>query len=193
MAGTLAVEAVEWLTKLGDLHERFPAEKDKLEKREFESLSNMAAIVGLVRDLSTLVGLPPFSAGKGQAFCSRLRNLDKKVNKSKSQVDVSQFAYPLASLKEPGMAEKCLEGINDVLKQQTGKRLETLHQDMVRECLVYILRQVQESKASSDRSAKQLPSFPGTAISSSETSQTARRRAKKKKTRWTKDIFEVTS
>lgn len=141
----------------------------------------LSALYGICRQWSAYL---PFLLGSDRLFRSRLRNLDKKVSKSKPQVDVSQFAYPLASLKEPGTAEKSLEVIDNVLEKQTGKKLATLYQDMVRECLAYIRRQSQESMATSESSANQQAFFPSvTAPSSSTASQTARRRTKKKKTR----------
>ena len=131
---TTPVDAIGWIEKLHDLYERFPSERDRLEEREFESLSKLAVVVEFVNDLSITMRLPPMSNKKGQKFLTGARVLEDKLTEIKTKIDLRNFAAPIDSLLNPEMAAKALQALNQAVIAETGGKMEELYQNLIQEC-----------------------------------------------------------
>ncbi|KAK7432923.1 hypothetical protein QQZ08_000394 [Neonectria magnoliae] len=138
---TTPSKAVDWMTKLNDLHKAHPLEREKLEGREVDSLSDLAVIIGFIQDLSSVTSLPVVSRKKGQAFVSGSQELEVELNKLKSQIDLRDFAVPIDNLKEPGVAQSALETLDKFVVEKTGTKMGFLYDDLVEDCLTRLQAQ----------------------------------------------------
>ena len=157
-----ASRATEWMKKLSDLYEAHPSEQEKLYEREADSLSNLAIVTSFVQNLSSTISLPTLSRKKNQMFVTRSQELDEEINELKSKVDLTDLVVPIDNLREPGVANKALNLLDQVVIDNAGTKMGFLYQDLVEECFVEIKRQYKESiqtRAVQNRPAE-VTSFP---------------------------------
>ncbi|KAK0615104.1 hypothetical protein B0T17DRAFT_619923 [Bombardia bombarda] len=140
-------KAFHWLKKLTDLHNAHPEEREKLEGREAHSLCDLAVIIMLIQDLSSVTSIPAPSKKMGQTFVTRSQDLDAELNKLKTQVDLQDFAVPLDNLLEPGMAEGALKCLDEFVVDKAGTKMGFLYQDLVEDCLTDLEKQLEQAKA----------------------------------------------
>lgn len=141
---TTANSAIEWLKKLGDLHQSHASEYENLSDREASALSDLAAVVVFIQDLSQAIALPPFTRKKRQLFNTKLQELEVELSQLKSQVDLQDFVAPIDHLLEPNMADNALKTLDQFIVDKTGAKLGFLYQDLHDYCLMDIQRQHQD-------------------------------------------------
>ncbi|KAL0935500.1 ipa protein [Colletotrichum truncatum] len=162
-AGTNAAQAVEWAQKLGALHHTHPTEREKLSEGEFESLCNLAAIVGFIQDMNTAITVPSVSRKKRQLFISQHQELEGELNQLKKDLDLGDFAIPIGNLLEPGMAEGALKALDTFIIEKTGTKIGFLYQDLINDCLSSLQSQNDEAKAEAGNKDKEWTPLPATA------------------------------
>ncbi|KIV83395.1 hypothetical protein PV11_05426 [Exophiala sideris] len=138
---TNALKAGDWIKKLSDLHNASPSEREKLEEREADSLSDVAIITSFIQDLSPVVSMPSLSRKKSQMFVARSQELDAEMNELKSKIDLRDLVVPIDNLLEPGVASKTLILLDHFIIENTGTKMGFLYQDLIEESLVEIERQ----------------------------------------------------
>ncbi|MCJ1360101.1 MAG: hypothetical protein MMC33_010104 [Icmadophila ericetorum] len=141
---TNASEAVEWLKKLGGLHESHPMEREKLDEREVDALYDLAVIIEFIKDLSSAISMPSFSRKKGQMFVSRVQDLEAELNQLKPKIDLSDYAVPIDHLLEPGMSQNALEALDRFVVETAGTNMGFIYQDLVEECFADLQNQYQQ-------------------------------------------------
>ncbi|KAF2103130.1 hypothetical protein NA57DRAFT_63799 [Rhizodiscina lignyota] len=134
-------KATDWMKKLSELHNSHPAEREKLEEREADSLSDLAIITSFMQDLSLAISMPSLSRKKNQMFVARSQELDAEMNELESKVDLRDFVVPIDNLLEPGVASKALTLLDRFIIEHAGTKVGFLYQDLVEECLDEIERQ----------------------------------------------------
>jgi hypothetical protein len=83
---TNAIHAVDWLKRLGNLHESHPLEREMLQEREADALGDLAVIAGFIQDVSSVVSMPSFSRKRGQMFASRTQELKPELDSLKGRL-----------------------------------------------------------------------------------------------------------
>ncbi|GJC88115.1 hypothetical protein ColLi_10953 [Colletotrichum liriopes] len=157
-----AVRSVEWMRKLGELHQNYPAEREKLSEGEVDSLCNLAVVIGFIQDLSPTVSMPALSRKKGRYFVSQYQGLDLELKRLKDDVDLDlrDHAAPIDNLLEPGMAEGALKTLDQFIINKTGTKLGFLYQDLIEDSLSYLQNQYDEAKIKMEWTHQPLPDFP---------------------------------
>ncbi|KAG7069794.1 Ipa protein [Colletotrichum scovillei] len=153
---TTAAKAVEWLKKLGDLHQAYPEEREKLVESEFESLCDLATTVAFIQDVTKLIEL-------------------------KTGIDLRDFAVPIDNLLEPGMTAEALENLNQFMVDNAGAKLGVLYEDLVFECFSDLENQYQQYKIKITQGQKDWTPLPVPAPEPRET--LVEQRKQKEKTR----------
>ncbi|KIW66111.1 hypothetical protein PV04_08315 [Phialophora macrospora] len=151
---TDALKATDWMNKLSELHDAHPSEREKLEEREADSLSDLAIIISFIQDLSPATSMPSLSRKKNQMFVARSQELDAEMNELKSKIDLRDLVVPIDNLLEPGVASKTLNLLDHFILENAGTKLGFLYQDLVEECFVEMERQYKLVK---DRMAQKEP------------------------------------
>ncbi|KAK1729260.1 uncharacterized protein BDZ83DRAFT_568884 [Colletotrichum acutatum] len=187
---TTAAKAVEWLKKLGDLHQAHPEEREKLVESEFESLCDLATTVAFIQDVTSTISTPAPSRKKGQLFVSRSQELEKELNELKTGIDLRDFAVPIDNLLEPGMTAEALENLNQFMVDNAGANLGVLYEDLVFECFSDLENQYEQYKVKIGQGLKEWTPLPVPAPEPRET--LVEQRKQKEKTRPTHaSAFEV--
>ncbi|KAH8844176.1 hypothetical protein MCOR27_004032 [Pyricularia oryzae] len=145
-AETTAPKAVDWVVKLSALHVNHPEDEAKMETREAQALGDMMAITGFMRDLSSVVSMPPLSRKKGQMFVSRSQELETELNQTKGDLDLRDFASPIGNLLDPGMALASLGVLDKFVVQKTGTKLGILYEDLIEDSLADLKNRHHEAK-----------------------------------------------
>jgi hypothetical protein len=138
---TNALKATDWMKKLSDLHEAHPSEREKLEEREADSLSDLAIITSFMQDILPVISMSSLSRKKNQMFVARSQELDAEMNELKSKLDLRDFVVPIDNILEPGVASKTLDLLDHFIIENAGTKMGFLYQDLVQECFVEIERQ----------------------------------------------------
>ncbi|KAK7419619.1 hypothetical protein QQX98_003210 [Neonectria punicea] len=186
---TTPSKAVDWMTKLSDLHKAHPLEREKLEEREVDSLSDLAVIIGFIQDLSSMIALPAASRKKGQSFVAGSQELEAELNKLKSQIDLRDFAVPIDNLKEPGVAQSALETLDRFIVEKTGTKMGFLYDDLVEDCLSRLQAQPEQVKAGE----QSVPEWQQPASTPQTPEVRVEQRRQKEKTRPShSSVFEIT-
>jgi hypothetical protein len=155
--------AIPWITKLSELHESHPRERETLEDREADSLGNLAMIIGFVQELSSIVPIPCFSNNKGRMFASELQEVESELNEIKDQLDLLDFVVPIDNLLEPGVAHEALKKLDQFTIEKSGTKMGFLYQDMIADCLSGIQSQCDEAKVKLAQGLKaEWPAAPAT-------------------------------
>lgn len=159
---TDASKATDWMKKLSELHNAHPAEREKLEEREADSLSDLAIITSFMEDLSLTISMPSLSRKKNQMFIARSQELDAEGNELKSKVDLRDFVVPIDNLLEPGAASKALALLDRFIIENSGTKVGFLYQDLLEECLDEIERQYKLAKSRTEQKepAEVIPILP---------------------------------
>ncbi|KAK1527739.1 uncharacterized protein CCOS01_08001 [Colletotrichum costaricense] len=176
---TTAAKAVDWLKKLGDLHQAHPEEQEKLVESEFESLCDLATTVTFIQDVTSTISTPAPSRKKGQLFVSRSQELEKELNELKTGVDLRDFAVPIEDLLEPGMAAEALENLNQFMIDNAGAKLGVLYEDLVFECFSDLENQYEQYKVKIGQGQKEWTPLPVPAPEPRETLVEQRRQKEK--------------
>ena len=142
---TTPSEAVEWLDKLGGLHENHPAEREKLDEKEIDALYDLAVIIEFIKCLSTATSIPSISRKKGQTFVSRLQDIEAELNQLKTKIDLGNFAIPIDNLLEPGMARNALETLDRFVIETVGTDMGFHYQDLAEKCFADLQSQCQQA------------------------------------------------
>lgn len=157
---TNASEAVKWLKKLGDLHESYPMEREKLGESEVDALYDLAVIIEFIKDLSSAISMPSFSRKKGQMFVSRSQDLETELTQLKTKIDLSEYAVPIDHLLEPGMSQSALETLDRFVVETAGTNMGFIYQDLVEECFADLRNQYQQvTDIFSQKGKIELPPF----------------------------------
>ncbi|KAI3542681.1 hypothetical protein CABS01_04147 [Colletotrichum abscissum] len=176
---TTAAKAVEWLKKLGDLHQAHPEEREKLAESEFESLCDLATTVAFMQDVTSTISTPAPSRKKGQLFVSRSQELEKELNELKTGIDLRDFAVPIDNLLEPGMTAEALENLNQFMIDNAGAKLGVLYEDLVFECFSDLENQYEQYKVKIGQGQKEWTPLPVPAPEPRETLVEQRRQKEK--------------
>jgi len=176
---TDARRAVDWIKRLTELHEAHPEERERLSDREADALSDLAAIIGFIWEVSPAISMPPLSRKKGQMFVSRSRDIEVELNPVKKEVDLRDYAVPIDNLLEPGVAESALGALDRFIIHKTGTKMGFLYQDMIEDSLSDLQKQYQHIKAKTEKKE----STPFTVPTSQPTEKRVEARKQKEKTR----------
>ncbi|KAK5652149.1 hypothetical protein OQA88_10791 [Cercophora sp. LCS_1] len=176
---TTAAKAVEWVKKLGDLHNSHPAERERFVEREFEAFGDLAVIVAFIHEMSPVIFMPSLSRKKGQMFVSRSADLDVELSELKKTIDLHEFAVPIGHLLEPGMAGGALKALDEFVIENAGSKLGFLYQDLIEESILDLEHQHELAKA---KLAKiEAPATP--VVIPEQPKERVKRRREKEKTR----------
>ncbi|EJT76681.1 hypothetical protein GGTG_06597 [Gaeumannomyces tritici R3-111a-1] len=176
---TDASKAVDWITKLTELHEAHPEERKRLSNEEADALSDLAAIIGFTWEVSPAISMPPLSRKKGQLFVSRSQDLEAELNMARKEVDLRDYVLPIDNLLEPGVAKAALGALDQFVVDKTGTKMGFLYQDLIEECLSDLQNQYQHIKAQTDTKK----STPMPAPTLQPTEKLVEERKQKEKTR----------
>ncbi|KAJ4287917.1 hypothetical protein N0V88_007537 [Collariella sp. IMI 366227] len=121
-------------------------EREKLEGREIEALSNLAVVVSFIQDVARTGALPSLSRKNGTTFVAKSEELETELNQLRPQLKLHEFVLPTVKLLRPGMAESALEKLNQFIVDKTGTKLGFLYQDLVEDCLADLDEQLQQAK-----------------------------------------------
>ncbi|KAI0426749.1 hypothetical protein F5Y09DRAFT_333907 [Xylaria sp. FL1042] len=155
-AEVTASKAVDWFTKLGELHNACPEKRDDLHSRE---IGDLAVIVAFIQSLSLAVSMPAFNRKKGQRFVAGATDLEHELNQIKPEIDLSEFAIPIDNLLEPGVAEGALKAFDEFIVEKTGTKIGFLYLDLIDDCIVTLHEQLaalteEETTKKSDKETK---------------------------------------
>lgn len=191
--GVTATQAFEWTSKLGDLHNAHPDERDKLVEREVDALYDLVLIIGFIHDLSQMIRLPPRSDKKGRIFASDLAGINAQLGKLKMDIDLRDFAVPIDNLTEPGIAEAALKTLDDFIVRKTGAKLGFLYQDLVDDSVFKLEDQCREAASKTGALGTTASSgAPPLFIQESQPAEKIEQRRQKQKTRpATTSIYEL--
>ncbi|KAI0534267.1 hypothetical protein GGR58DRAFT_65873 [Xylaria digitata] len=141
-AEVTASKAVEWLTKLGELHSTYPGKRDDLKSGEIEALGDQAVIVAFIQSLSSTLSLSAFNRKRGQQFTTGAAELEEELNQIKPEIDLSDFVVPIDNLLEPGVAEAALKAFDEFIIKKTGTKLGLLYLDLINDCIAGLYEQL---------------------------------------------------
>ncbi|PFH61501.1 hypothetical protein XA68_17158 [Ophiocordyceps unilateralis] len=82
-----ASKAAGWTEKLLDLARSHAMMRGRVNGPEAAALFHMTRTVNFIKRLTSAVALPTFSRKKGQAFVSKMKDLEAEMNEIKTQVD----------------------------------------------------------------------------------------------------------
>ncbi|KAK1687718.1 hypothetical protein BDP55DRAFT_548952 [Colletotrichum godetiae] len=178
---TTSSKAVEWLKKLGDLHQAHPEEREKLVESEIESLCDLATTVAFIQDVTSTISVPAPSRKRGQLFVSRSQELEVELNKLKTGLDLRDFAVPIDNLLEPGMTVEALKTLDQFIVDNAGAKPGVLYEDLVDECFSDLENEYEQYKAKIGQGQKEWTPLP---VPASEPRETlVEQRKQKEKTR----------
>ncbi|KAI1738243.1 hypothetical protein F4680DRAFT_426560 [Xylaria scruposa] len=197
-AEVTALKAVDWLTKLEELHSKSPTVRDNLHEGEIDALSDLAVIVAFIQSLSQVIAMPAFNRHKGQHFVAGAAELELELNQVKPELDLSNFATPIDNLLEPGMAEAALKAFDSFIIDKTGTKMGYLYLDLIDDCITKLQEQLsaQTQQEAANKAAKESKSgyipFPLEAPKAPEAR--VRERRQKEKTRPAhSSVYEISS
>ncbi|OJJ51136.1 hypothetical protein ASPZODRAFT_11979 [Penicilliopsis zonata CBS 506.65] len=149
-----AIKAISWIKKLDDLHKSFPAERDTMSEQELEAFGNLAVTASFVQALAASFPLPPNNLKKGHTYIPRLKALMAEIDQLKTEIDLSDYAVPIANLLEPGMAEGALKSLDQFIIDKTGTKIGFLYQDLNEGCLAELNAHYEQQKEKLDNLSK---------------------------------------
>ncbi|KAI0867947.1 hypothetical protein GGS24DRAFT_245646 [Hypoxylon argillaceum] len=129
-----ASKAVEWLTKLEELHGKTPDKRDHLCEGVIDALGDLAVIAAFTQSLSQALSMPAFSRRKGLRFVNGAAELEAELNQVKLGLDLSSFVVPIDNLLEPGVAAGALKAYDEFIADKTGSKIGYLYIDLINEC-----------------------------------------------------------
>lgn len=132
---TTASKTVDWLQKLGVIHDKESLKREEMTSGETEALYGLAIVVSFIKDLCSAISVPALSHKKAQLFVTKFQGLEAELNKIKDEVDLRDFAVPIDNLLEPGMAEGALTALEKFVVDMTGTKMGFLYQGLIDECL----------------------------------------------------------
>ncbi|GAW19630.1 hypothetical protein ANO14919_091180 [Xylariales sp. No.14919] len=141
-ADVTASKAVEWLTKLSELHSSHPGKRDDLHPGEIEALGDLAVIVAFIQSLSSTISMPAFNRKKGQQFVAGAAELEDELNQVKPEIDLSDFVVPIDNLLEPGVTEGALKAFDKFIEEKTGTKIGFLYLDLIDHCIARLHEQL---------------------------------------------------
>ncbi|KAI1110718.1 hypothetical protein F5Y14DRAFT_465308 [Nemania sp. NC0429] len=180
-----ATQAVDWLTKLDEVHHSIPALRDDLCEGEIDALGDMAIIVSFIQSLSQAIRMPAFSRKRGQTFVAGATELEVELNQVKPELDLSAFAVSPGNLEEPGMADAAFQAFDDFIVEKTGTKIHLLYLDLVDDCMAKLHEQLvaQTQKGAAKKVGKEAESeyipFPPEAPKTPEVRVQERRQKEK--------------
>lgn len=149
---TTATKAVHWIKQLDEFQKSHPLDREALQAREVDALFDLAVIIGFIHSLAPIISIPSFSKKKGQLFMSRSAEVEAELNRLKLEIDLADFAVPIANLLEPGMTEGALKALDQFIVEKAGTKMGFLYQDLVEDCVARLEEQL---KTRSEQQAKQ--------------------------------------
>ncbi|KAI0453338.1 hypothetical protein F5B21DRAFT_525895 [Xylaria acuta] len=141
-AGTTALKAVDWLSKLGELHSKNPSLRSRLREGEIKALDDLAIIAIFIQSLSQAISLPTINRGRGQKFVAGAAELEIELSQVKPEIDLSDFAIPISNLLKPGIAEAALKALDGFIIKKTGTKIGFLYQDLIDDCITKLHEQL---------------------------------------------------
>lgn len=156
---TNPTKAIEWLSKLNDLHRAHPDEQEKLAQTETDALGDLVVIVAFIQDVTSLLSLPPFSRKLGQTLADKLQELDVLVGGLQAGVDLHDFVIPIDHLLENGMATGALTALDEYVRTTLGVNMRVAYQNMVSECAAELTERHQRLKKEMDQNVAKPPPF----------------------------------
>lgn len=143
-ADTTSSKAAECVKNLAELHEKHPNVRDKLGEGEYNALVDLYRIVHFIQEVSPVISMPSPSRKSGQKFIAKTQELEAELSQLKNGINLLDYALPIDSLLEPGMADGALEALDNYIVEKTGTKLGFLYQDMIDLCLASIQQQCQQ-------------------------------------------------
>lgn len=144
-ADTEASQAVTWINRLDEFHRGHPIEQDRMLDRELNAFGDLAATVDFIQSLNVSLPLPTSNATKGQTYVSRLKATIAELEPLKKDINLVEHTVPIDRLKEPGMAEKALNALDEYIIDKAGSRIGFFYQDLNEKCLLAVSQQAQEA------------------------------------------------
>ncbi|KAI8948680.1 hypothetical protein F4801DRAFT_442959 [Xylaria longipes] len=192
-----AHKAVDWLTKLEELHSKSTIARDDLREGEIDALSDLAIIVAFIQSLSQAISMPAFNRHKGQRFVAGAAELETELNKAKPEIDLSNFAVPIDNLLEPGMAEAALKAFDAFIIDKTGTKMGYLYLDLIDDCITKLQEQLAaQAQQEAANKAKEIKSeyipFPPEPLKTPEV-RVHERRQKEKTRPANSSVYEISS
>ncbi|KAL7797715.1 hypothetical protein V8C43DRAFT_303487 [Trichoderma afarasin] len=143
---THASQAFQWIKKLDDLYDSKPSSWKPLQQREMDALSELITIVKTMEELQMALSVPSLSRKTGQTFINGSRELDLCLNEIQKEFDLQEFSVPVNKLLEPGMANRALAQLDDLVAARTGCKMDFFCHFVVQECSAYHRAQSQKTQ-----------------------------------------------
>ena len=166
---TTVSKAVEWVKKLGELHEAHPADRDALFEREIHALNDLVVIACFTQDLSAVLSLPSLSRKDSQSYMSRAQALETNMSEQRRNFDLRDFAVPIDNLLKPGVAADALKALDAFVAEKAGTKMEPLYYDTVDDCIAGVQERYRQAREKAeqkkrDATSAKAPSAPEKSI-----------------------------
>lgn len=164
---TEPLDAVDWLTQLGNLHEVSPVERERLKAREFEALSALAYITGFIKDLLSFTPLSPISQSRPSGFKSGLNKLASALDQLGEALDLRDYLRPIGNLMDPEAAEIAIQTLRSYVEADCGRSMGQAYDDLVGQCIGNLKGRYQGLKEKVDTASSPFPSTSSTTFPTS--------------------------
>lgn len=166
---TTVSKAVEWVKKLGELHEAHPADRDALFEREIHALNDLVVIACFTQDLSAVLSLPSLSRKDSQSYMSLAQALETNMSEQRRNFDLRDFAVPIDNLLKPGVAADALKALDAFVAEKAGTKMEPLYYDTVDDCIAGVQERYRQAREKAeqkkrDATSAKAPSAPEKSI-----------------------------
>lgn len=95
------------------------------------------------------------SKSSGLLSTGRTAELDTKLTQYKAEADFGDHLLPTHNLLELGVTGNALQALDDLIVEQAGMSLGSLHEDLLDKCLQDIEKNYSDAKARLDKEEKQ--------------------------------------
>ncbi|ROT35147.1 hypothetical protein SODALDRAFT_395051 [Sodiomyces alkalinus F11] len=123
--------AASWVQAIDRHQKRFPLERERLEPRVVDALSDVAAIVGFIEALPKIMTMPAPSRKKGLTLINGLEQLEREISVLRTKFDLSKYAVPVEVLKRPDRAETVLKRLDRQIAKHRGNKIGVLYEDLI--------------------------------------------------------------
>lgn len=178
---TSPATAQQWIQKIDDHNARYDEDRKRLRESEVAALGDLAVIVSFMHFTSTAFTMAPVSRKLGVLFTARSTDLDTELSNLKPTADFGDYLVPMHNLLEPQVAAGALGALDEFIIKETGARLGSLYEDIVKDALDDLEEKYVEAKARQEKAGKKTTYVPlpgGPPLSTGE--RLAHRKAKEK-------------
>ncbi|PLB54148.1 hypothetical protein P170DRAFT_344444 [Aspergillus steynii IBT 23096] len=150
-AKTKVADAGHWLQKIFGLYNNDDALVDLKNQGPRDAIHELAVITGLFKSLKKAVQLPPSNPRKGRTYINCIKAMAPEIESIKESLDVTDLAMPPDRIRIPGVLERVLDKVDEVIDCYTGTQLSTLYEERIEECMLAIRKRSDENRTQVQR------------------------------------------